>query len=106
MKKILSVIGMIIAILVGVFLIYICEESVRLNNDSEALPLIVTDKTKYCVSCLEPGEEADVTYYSIGYKVNIKYGISDKSHDDIKFVKVNGKEFMLFNRFRLWAWVE
>ena len=103
MKKGFKIILIILAAIVIVFSIFILEESIRLKNNDNALPLIVTDKTKYCVSCIEIGEEIEMEYYSIGYKVKIKYYKSEKSHNDLVFIGVSGKEFYLFNEFMLWS---
>ena len=105
MKKGFKIILIILAAIVIVFSIFILEESIRLKNNDNALPLIVTDKTKYCVSCIEIGEEIEMEYYSIGYKVKINYYKSEKSHNDLVFIGVSGKEFYLFNKFMLWSWI-
>lgn len=100
-----KIVLIVLSIIVGLFLIYICEESIRLKSNDTALPLIITDKTKYCVECINIGEEIEMEYYSIGYKVKMRYYKDPKSHDDLVFIGVTGKEFMLFNKFRLWAWI-
>ena len=105
MKKAFKIISIIVLILVCTFTIFICEESIRLKSNDTALPLIITDRTKYCVECINIGEEIEMEYYSIGYKVIMRYYKDPKSHDDLVFIGVSGKEFLLFNKFRLWAWI-
>lgn len=105
MKRRLNVFGIILGIIVSLFIVFIVEESMRLQKNDNALPLIITDRTKYCVECIEIGEEIEVEYLSLGYKVKVKYTVSPKSHDDLRFIQIIGKEFLLFNKIRLWAWI-
>ena len=100
--KVICIILLIIAIL---FLTYIVEESIRLKTKPYALPLIITGKTEDYLLELKPGEEIEVEYLSFGYNVKIKYYISDFSSADNKNILISGKDFMLFNKFRLWAWI-
>lgn len=88
-----------------IYTIFVVEECTRTKKDNYALPYIITDRTKYNVSALQPGEEMSVEYYSVGFKVVVKYTLSPESHDDLAFVSVVGKEFWLFNTFLLWGWV-
>ena len=104
MKKILKAVGIILAVMICLFLIFLAEESIRLKADSSAQPLFILDKTKYSVSDIRPGEELEVNYYSIGYKSTVRYFRPEESSGDSD-IMVTGKEFMLFNKFRLWAWI-
>lgn len=101
-KKIIIIIA--IAIL-AIFTIYITEESIRLKHKIDDKPLIVTDRTKICLTCLEPGEEVDFEWISLGYKVKVKYYMSERSSEDLKLIHTTSKEFLLFNKIRLWAWI-
>ena len=105
MKKRLKVFLIILGIIISLFLIFITEESIRLSKNANVLPLIITDRTKYCVECINIGEEIEVAYFSLGYKVKVKYTVSPDSHDDLKFIQIIGKEFLLFNKLRLWSWI-
>lgn len=105
MKKLLKIISIILIVTLSIFIIFICEESIRLKHNTEALPIIVTDKTKNCISCIEPGEDLEVEYLSIGYKTKIRYSLSEESSVDNKIIIISGKEFLLFNKIRLWAWI-
>lgn len=105
MKKAFKIISIIVLILVCKFTIFICEESIRLKFNNGSKPLIVLGRTKYCISCLEPGEEINFEYFSLGYKLKVKYYMSKESSEDNKMVKVTGEEFDLFYGIRLWAWV-
>ena len=62
MKKGFKIFLIVLSAIVSVFLIFIIEESIRLKNNDNALPLIVTDETKYCVSCINIGEEIEKEY--------------------------------------------
>ena len=96
MKKVFKIIRIILIVIIGIFALFITEESIRLKINDSSKPLIVFDRTKYCISCLEPGEEIDFEYFSLGYKIKVKYYMSEDSSDDNKMVKVMGKEFYLF----------
>ena len=101
-KKIILIITLS---LLAVFTIFITEESIRLKNKIDDKPLIVTDRTKICLTCLEPGEEVEFEWLSLGYKVKAKYYMKKESSDDLKLIQVTSKEFLLFNKIRLWAWI-
>lgn len=92
-------------IIVGTYVLFVTEECIRLKINEEAKPLIILDRTKFCVECLVPGEEIEVEYYSIGFKVKTRYASSPESHDDLVFIMINGKEFRLFNKFLIWGWI-
>ena len=105
MKKIFKTIGILLIAIILIFFALIFEESIRLYKNSNAIPFIVTDKTKYCVECINVGEEIEVEYYSIGYSVKMRYYKTEKSHGDLAFINVTEKKFMLFNRYMLWGWI-
>ena len=71
--KILKIIKIFIISLLCLYALFITEESIRLKINDSSKPLIVLDRTKYCISCLEPGEEIDFEYFSLGYKIKVKY---------------------------------
>ena len=105
MKYFLKILGVIVITLLGMFLIYIIEEGIRLRVSDGSLPFIVTSQTKYCISCMNIGEELEVDYWSIGYKLEVRYTLSSESTADNKIIRVVGEEFLLFNNIRLWAWI-
>ena len=105
MKKIIKWIIIVLLSLFMIFIIFIAEESIRLYKQDESKPLIILDSTKYCVSCISPHEILDMEYYSIGFKVKISYHLDEKSTDDNKIIRIIGKDFLLFNKYRLWAWI-
>ena len=105
MKKIFKIICILLIIIISAFLIFIIEESIRLRNHPGAMPLVLTDQTKYCVSCMKIGEETEIEYYSIGYKLKVRCTLSEDSTEEDKTIIITGQEFMLFNKFKLWAWI-
>ena len=104
MKKLFKPAGIVLAALLFLFLAFLIEESVRLKTDDDALPLVILDRTKYSISAIEPGEELEIEYYSIGYKTAVRYYRPEGSAGDSETL-VSGKEFMLFYKVRLWAWI-
>ena len=64
MKKVFKIIRIILIVIIGIFALFITEESIRLKFNNGSKPLIVLGRTKYCISCLEPGEEINFEYFS------------------------------------------
>lgn len=106
MEKNLKIFCVILAIIIGIFSVFIIEESVRLSNVKGAKPLIILGQTKCSPSCAEIGDEIALNYYGVGYKLTIKYYHSPESSQDNDVYKITGEEFRLFNNILLWAWVE
>ncbi len=104
MKKLFKTAGIVLLVIMIIFALFLAEESIRLKADSFARPLFILDMTKYDVSAIRPGEELKVDYYGIGYKTTIRYYRPEESAGDSE-TQVIGKEFMLFHKLRLWAWV-
>lgn len=98
-KKLFSLLTSIIL----VFGLFILEESIRLEKTTYLRPLIVfkTD-TNLDANDLEHREEV---YYSLGFKLTIKYLKDEKSSEDNEMYRATSGEFLLFNKFRLWMWV-
>ena len=100
MKRVLKIVT-ILLIIIGLYTIFIIEESIRINNNSQAKPLIIIGRTKYCISCIEPGETLEMEYYGLGYKVKMKYYFSIHSSEDNKMITITSKEFKLFYKYKL-----
>ena len=96
----------LLSTVIGLFIIFVSFECIRLKMYEGTKPLLITDETKYCVSCIKPGEEIEMEYYSLGFKLKTRYYLSKDSSDDNKIILVNGEEFLLFNRYRIWAWIK
>jgi hypothetical protein len=105
MKKLGKLIGIIFIIIICSLAIFIIEESIRLEKNPAAKPFIIMDRTKYCSTCIMPGESLDIEYFSLGYKVKMKYYCSLESSEDNKIINVISKEFKILYKYRLWAWV-
>lgn len=91
-----------ILVTIALFITFITEEAIRLKCEEQAIPVVITDRTKYCIDCIRPGETLEVEYMSLGYKVKMNYYLSDKHSNDNKVIEVTKKEFLLFNKYRLW----
>ena len=91
-----------ILVTIALFITFITEEAIRLKSEINSTPVIVMDRTKYCIDCIQPGETLKMEYMSLGYKIKMNYYLSDKSSSDNKVIEITKKEFLLFNEFRLW----
>jgi ABC-type microcin C transport system permease subunit YejE len=101
MKKPLRIIITIILILVIIFMIFLSEECLRLKWVASSKPLIITDQTKLCVTCLERNEEAEIEYYSLGFKYKVRYVGSVVADEPV----IIGEEFWLFNKIIVWGYI-
>lgn len=96
MKKVLKIIGIVLLSIIGIYTIFVIEESIRLSNNVDAKPLIVIMK-----SDVNKNIENDVVYNSIGFKLINTYGTSLEDNIDVLL----GQEFWLFDTFMLWGWI-
>ena len=96
MKKIVKIVGIVLLSIIGIYTIFVIEESIRLSRDVDAKPMIVIFKTD-----LNKSVNSSVTYDSVGFKLINKY--SDTNVDE-KLVII-GQEFWLFDTFMLWGWI-
>lgn len=104
MKTGLKVFKTVIMTILSIYFLFIFEEGIRLKKNTSALPFLTKDETKYCISCIKPGEELEAEYSGIGYKVKIRYYLPEESSNDKKVIIV-GKEFLFLNKFKLWGWI-
>lgn len=106
MKKILII---IISSLPVLFAVFITVESLRLKNNHYDKPLIIFDKV-FCSKddwiCYGDDKTYNEEYWSFGFVLKIKYYLDEKISDDNVIYHVSEKEFLLFNKFRLWNWIE
>lgn len=108
MKKFLKILEIIIISLIGLFTIFIFEESIRLEHYPNSKPLIIIDKimcSKDDWICYGDDKKYTEEYYSIGFSLKMNYYLDKNSSEDNHIYQLTGKEFMLFNKFRLWTWV-
>lgn len=96
MKKVLKIIGIVLLSIIGIYTIFVIEESIRLSNNVDAKPMLVIFKTDFNKSV-----NSSVTYDSIGFKLINKY--SDTNVNEEPFII--GQEFWLFDTFMLWGWI-
>ena len=99
MKKVLKIVGIVLLSIIGVYTIFVVEESIRLSNNVDAKPVIVIFKTD-----LDKSVNNSVTYDSLGFKLVNKYGKPQVEEENIELILVS-QEFWLFNTFMLWGWI-
>ena len=103
MKKALRIFGIIILSILGIYILFVTEEAIRLKSDGQ-YPLVILDGG-YC-------EKTDkIQYTENGYKTNCKglgYSIKreyipkEESSDIYYLIK---EEFWLFDKYLLWGWI-
>ena len=91
MKKIIKIVGIVLLSIIGMYTLFVVEESIRIANDVEAKPVIVFLKSDNNKST---GNE--IVYSSLGFKLVNKYGLESN---------MIGQEFWLFDTFMLWGWI-
>lgn len=91
MKKIIKIVGIVLLSIMGVYTIFVVEESIRLSKDSSNKPLIILKETN-----IDKSVDDTVCYDSIGFKLVNKYGLESS---------MVGQEFWLFDTFMLWGWI-
>ena len=64
MKKIIKIVGIVLLSIIGIYTLFVVEESIRIANDVEAKPVIVFLKSDNNKSA---GNE--IVYYSLGFKL-------------------------------------
>lgn len=87
-------IGLILLFFIGIYIIFVTEESIRLSNDIKAKPLIVLEKSII---------NNATTYKSIGFKLTNRYGKAQT--EEIKNIVCIGREFWLFDKILVWGWI-
>jgi hypothetical protein len=92
MKLYFKILFIVFFIIVGVYSLFIFEESTRLLNYAESKPLIVIREEK--------GNDL-ITYRSIGFKLTNKYGIGMLGTEDTLI----SQELWLFDSFMIWRWI-
>lgn len=91
MKRIVKIVGIVLLSIIGIYTLFVVEESIRIANDVEAKPVIVFLKSDNNKSS---GNE--IVYSSLGFKLVNKYGLESS---------MVGQEFWLFDTFLLWGWI-
>ena len=102
MKSFFKVIGGIVLTIVLCFIIYISEESIRLQKYKGAIPLIVMSSDANVKS---GNDEIQNIYNSIGFSLYIN-AVEEKNTGDNVVLKIIGEEFRLFNKITIWGYIE
>ena len=108
METFLKIIGVIVLIIVVSPIILIGEESIRLQNNKEAMPLIVLSTERKVLDGYS--EEDDVIEVenianSIGFSLHVRVR-EEKESSDNYVGTIIGKEFWLFNSILIWGYIE
>lgn len=90
MKKIVKIVGIVLLSIIGMYTLFVVEESIRIANDVEAKPVIVFLKSD------NQSAGNEIVYSSLGFKLVNKYGLESS---------MVGQEFWLFDTFLLWGWI-
>jgi len=108
MDTFLKIIGVIVLIIVVSPIILVGEESIRLQNNKEAMPLIVLSTERKVLDGYS--EEDDVIEVenianSIGFSLHVRVK-EEKESSDNYVGTIIGKEFWLFNSILIWGYIE
>jgi len=95
MKKIIKNIFLVSLLVVFIYVLFIMEESIRLSNNSLAVPLIVFEESY-------SDDDNNVIYESIGFTLTTKFANFSGSTDMVYPI---AQEFWLFDKFLIWGWI-
>lgn len=90
--------------LISIYVIFICEEGLRLQFMEVADPIVILDKTSCDVNdinCYNNDLYVE-EFKSVGFNVINTYHLSSLSHDDIVFYQLVTREFRLFDKVKVW----
>ena len=103
MKRLITIVGIVLIALIIFYSLFIIEESIRLKEDGE-YPLIILDGGY----CNKKGKIKKTTYgyetdcKGLGYNIIREYTSKEKDSDIYYIIR---EEFWLFDKFLLWGWV-
>lgn len=106
MKKALKIFGIIIISILGIYILFIIEESIRLKRDGQ-YPLVILDGG-YCektdkILYTEKGYKSNCI--GLGYSIEREYLLGGQVDDsDIGYALIK-EEFWLLDKYLLWGWV-
>lgn len=102
MKKYLKKVGLILLIVFILFSLFVVEESIRLERNLNARPLIILGvDTNIQIGKVQVVDE----YTSLGFVLKDTYLRDPKSSEDNVAYYLIGRGFYLFGKFRLWEWI-
>ena len=89
----------LLIVLICTFTIFIVVECIilKINNNSNPLIVFHIDE-KYSNN----SKQKEEIYYSLGFKIKVKYYLDKDSSLDNYMYNIIGKEFYLFNIIMLW----
>lgn len=90
MKRTFKILGITIISIIAIYTIFIIEESIRTSNNMNSKPVIILNTEI---------NNGNITYNSLGFKLNNKYGVVEDKKTLIS------QEFWLFDSFLIWAWI-
>ena len=106
LTKILKIIGIVIVSILGIYILFVTEECIRLKNGGQ-VPLFILRDSQYCDG--NKMEYMEDRYTSnckgIGYRIERQYVLDEKSSEDNKIYKPIKEEFWLFDKFLIWGWI-
>lgn len=89
----------LLIVLICTFTIFIVVECIILKINNNSIPLIVFHiDEKYSNN----SKQKEEIYYSLGFKIKVKYYLDKDSSLDNYMYNIIGKEFYLFNIIMLW----
>ena len=100
MKRSFKIIGIVVLSIIGIYTLFIVEESIRLSRNVDARPLIINNIESVCDGCVN----SSVVFHSLGFKLVNNIWSSQVEDEDIESTIV-GQEFWLFDTFLLWGWI-
>lgn len=105
MKKVLRKFGIIIISILGIYILFIVEESIRLKRDGQ-YPLVILDGG-YCektdkIQYTENGYKSNCK--GLGYSIEREYLLGGQAHDSDTYFLIK-EEFWLFDKYLLWGWI-
>ena len=103
MKKTLKILAIIFISIIGLYTLFIIEESIRLKNGGEK-PLIVIggecSRTK-----LNTESSYKTTCKGLGYTIKREYSLGGQVGEVEKGYLLIGEEFWLFDKIIVWGWI-
>lgn len=93
----------VIVSLIVLYAAFIIEESIRLYNDLNAVPLIIIDAYEQETSA----SSSEIKYVSLGFTLHYEYNdsIDSRSLEGTEQKRASSGGFILFGRFLIWAWI-
>ena len=96
MKKVLKIVGIVLACFILIWCLYVTIDAIRLRTIKYgARPLITLESIE---------EDTKLYYKGLGYSVT--YQVETERDYDLVLIKVYSGEFRLFDKILIWSWIE